>query len=165
MNAEKPKFVYVSYINTTPEKLWAALTKAEFTRQYWFGSSIESDWKIGSPVNFRREGKITDEQILLKFEPPRLLSYSWHPIFDEELRNERPSRVTFEIEPMGNAPGLQGKAVKLTVTHDDFPADSKVFPRISNGWPAVLSSLKSLLENGAALELGFAKCGSDSKGK
>jgi uncharacterized protein YndB with AHSA1/START domain len=165
MNMEKPKFVYVTYINTTPQKLWAALTRTEFTSQYWFGSSIESDWKIGSPVRFRRGGEITDEQTLLKFEPPRLLSYTWHPVFDEELRNERPSRVTFEIEPLGEKPGLQGKAVKLTVIHDDFPADSKMFPRINNGWPAVLSSLKSLLESGVALDMGFGPCASGDKPK
>jgi uncharacterized protein YndB with AHSA1/START domain len=148
------QFVYVTYIKTTPEKLWAALTQSEFTTQYWFASSIESDWKVGSPVNFRHDGRlITDNQTVLKYEPHRLLSYSWHNTHDEELRKERPSRVTFEIEPRGEKPGVPIKEVKLTVTHDGFPADSKVLPRISNGWPAVLSSLKSLLENGTALEM------------
>jgi uncharacterized protein YndB with AHSA1/START domain len=154
---ENQKFVYVTYINTTPEKLWAALTKSEFTKKYWFGSDIESDWKIGSTVKFRRGQEITDDQILLKFEPPRLLSYTWHNVCHEEFRQEKPSRVTFEIERLGKQPGLQGSAVKLTVTHDDFAADSKVFPSISNGWPAVLSGLKSLLENGEALDMSWVK--------
>lgn len=152
---EKPQFVYVSYLNTSAEKLWEALTKTEFTRQYWFDSSIESDWKVGSPVIFRRGGKVTDEQVLLKCEPPRLLSYTWHPVANEEYRNEKPSRVTFEIEPFGTVPG---KAVKLTVTHDDFPETSKVFQGITMGWPVVLSSLKSLLETGVAMEMGPSTC-------
>ncbi len=155
---EKPKFVYVTYIDTTPEKLWAALTQTEFTRKYWFDTSIESDWEVGSSVQFRRGGEITDDQILLVCEPPRLLSYTWHPLLQEDFRNEKPSRVTFEIEPLDGKSGMQGKAVKLTVIHDDFPAESKVFPRISNGWPVVLSSLKSLLENGAALDIGLPTC-------
>ena len=151
---ENHKFVYVTYINTTPEKLWAALTQPEFTQKYWFDSRIESDWKIGSPVRFRRGGEvITGDQILLRCEPPRLLSYTWHSIHRADLRHERPSRVTFEIEALDEKGGHQNRTVKLTVTHDDFPAGSKVFPAISNGWPAVLSSLKSLLESGAALEM------------
>jgi uncharacterized protein YndB with AHSA1/START domain len=160
---EKQKFVYVTYINTTPEQLWAALTQSEFTKKYWFDSSIESEWKIGSPVRFRRNGEVTDDQILLRCEPPRLLAYTWHPIFDAELRAEKPSRVTFEIEAPGEKSGSQNRTVKLTVTHDDFPAGSKMFPRISNGWPAVLSGLKSLLENGAALELGPPCCAAKDK--
>ena len=95
---------------------------------------------------------------MLKYEPHRLPAYSWHNIHDEALRSECPSRVTFEIEPQGEKTGVPIKEVKLTVTHDDFPEDSKVFPRISSGWPAVLSSLKSLLENGTALEMN-SPCG------
>ena len=155
---DKPKFVYVSYINTTPEKLWEALIKPEFTRQYWFDTSIESDWKVGQPVHFRRGGEITDEQVLLKFEPHRLLSYTWHPLHDPELREEKPSRVTFEIESLPGKPGSSDTAVKLTVTHDDFPDQSKMFPRIQNGWPAVLSGLKSLVENGEGLHMHMAPC-------
>jgi len=160
---EKPKFVYVTYIHTTPEKLWAALTQPEFTRQYWFDSSIESDWKPGGPIRFRRDGHINHDQIVLQCEPPRRLAYTWHPIFDEEMRSERPSRVTLQIDPMGEAGGTGSQVVRLTVTHDDFAPNSVVFPGISEGWPAVLSNLKSLLESGHALPMNWKKCGSQAE--
>lgn len=151
----KPKFVYTTLIATTPEKLWAALTDPAFTVQYWGGTRLESDWKVGSRIVFRWRDQIVHDDIILKAEPPRLLSYSFHPIHIEELRSEPPSRVTFEIEEFAEKSKRQGAVVKLTVTHEDFPADSKIFPMISKGWPDVLSSLKTLLETGHAIE--FAK--------
>lgn len=159
---ETQKYVYVTYINTTPEKLWKALTTPEFTRQYWVNIGIESDWKVGSPVLFRRDGVITDENVLLKCEPPRLLAYTWHNISMEDVRHEKPSRVTFEIEQVaGEAGGEKGASVKLTVTHDDFPPASKMFSKIQQGWPYVLSNLKTLLETGEVLALDWGgKCSS-----
>jgi len=151
----KPKFVYSTLIATTPEKLWAALTDPEFTAQYWGGTRLESDWTAGSRIVFRWQGKIVHDDTILKSEPPRLLSYTFHPLHMEELRSEPPSRVTFEIEEFKGQSTRQGPVVKLTVTHEDFPADSKIFPMISNGWPDILSSLKTLLETGRAIE--FAK--------
>jgi len=146
----QPKFVYVTLIETSPEKLWTALTSPEFTRQYWFDTSVESDWQIGSPVRLQR-GDITNvDGIVLKSEPPRLLSFTFHDLMDEEARAEKPSRVTYEIEPLTSK---RGPAVKLTVTHDDFPLNSVVLPKISGGWPMLLSSLKTLLETGSALVL------------
>jgi uncharacterized protein YndB with AHSA1/START domain len=149
---EKPKFVYVTLIATTPEKLWTALTSAEFTRQYWGGTSLESDWKTGSRLIFRWNDKIVHDDVILKSEPPRLLSYSFHPLHLEELRDEPASQVTFEIKDFEGISKRQGPVVKLTVTHDEFPANSKVFPKISSGWPDILSSLKTLLETGHAIE-------------
>ncbi len=148
-----PKFTYVTLIHTTVEKLWTALTSPEFTSQYWFGTNIESDWKVGSAVTYRRGDEITDEGVVLACEPPRLLSYSFHHVWTEEWRHERPSRVTFTIESLNAGSKLQGNAVRLTVVHDEFDADSKVFGAISGGWPAILSNLKTLLETGKALEL------------
>ncbi len=149
-----PKFVYVTLIATTPEKLWAALTDPKFTVQYWGGTSLESDWKPGSRIVFRWRDKIVHDDTILKSEPPRLLSYSFHPLQfeDEAIRAEQPSRVTFEIEEFTGKSAQQGPVVKLTVTHDDFPAESKIFPMISTGWPDILSSLKTLLETGRAIE-------------
>ena len=155
---DKPRFVYVTYINTTPEKLWDALTKPEFTRKYWFDTTVESEWKIGKPVQFRMRGELTGDQVLLQHEPPRLLSYTWHPLNDPGMAAEKPSRVTFEIEPVGGKPGTPPQAVKLTVIHDDFPANSVVLPRISTGWPVVLSGLKSLLESGEVLNMELVPC-------
>ena len=151
-----PKFVYVTLITTTPEKLWAALTSPEFTKQYWGGTSVESDWKVGSKVIFRWNDKIVHHDTVLKSEPPRLLSYSFHPLHIEEVLSEQPSRVTFEIEEFTDKSTRQGSVVKLTVTHDDFPADSQVFPMVCNGWPGILSSLKTMLETGQAIELDWA---------
>ena len=140
----KPKFVYVTYIETTAEKLWRALTEGEFTRQYWFGIDLKSDWKIGSPVVFSSSGGMNVSGKVLEYRPHTRLAYSWRVEFNEIFRKEEPSRVSFDLEPMG-------KDVKLVVTHDDFEPGSKVFESISNGWPIVLSSVKSLLETGHAL--------------
>jgi uncharacterized protein YndB with AHSA1/START domain len=148
----KPKFNYSTLIATTPEKLWAALTDPKFTVQYWGGTSLESDWQIGSRIVFRWQGKIVHDDTILKCEPPRLLSYSFHPLHKEELLDEPASRVTFEIEEFTGKSKRQGPVVKLTVTHDEFPPDSKIFPMISAGWPDILSSLKTLLETGQAIE-------------
>ena len=140
----EPKFVYVTYIATTPQRLWQALTDGAFTRRYWFGTTVESDWAVGSQVTFRSNGELHDSGEVLEYDPYRRLSYTWRVEFHEVFRRERPSRVTFELEPVG-------AEVKLTVTHDEFEPGSKVLGAVSNGWPVVLSSLKSLLETGHAL--------------
>lgn len=143
---DKPEFVYVTYIATTPEKLWEALTGSEFIRQYWFGREVESDWRPGSPVVYRYdEGRKLDfTGEVLSSEPPRLLSFTFAPHTGDGAPRERPSRVTYEIEPMDSM-------VKLRVTHDDFEPGSKVLAGVSNGWPAILSGLKSLLETGTVM--------------
>ena len=145
----KPEFVYTTYIETTPEKLWHALTDREFTQTYWYDCSLTSDWKVGSRMHMDRGGEVMNECVILESDPPRRLSYSWLTVFDEEMKKERPSRVTFVIEPGINA-------VKLTVTHEGFAEGSKTLPSISGGWPMVLSSLKSILETGRPLVFGSA---------
>lgn len=140
----KPEFVYVTYIKTTPEKLWHALTDKDFTEKYWFCCSLDSDWKVGSPMHMTRDGKMMNECVILASDPPRKLSYSWQTVFDEEMKKEKPSRVIYEIEPAYDG-------VKLTVIHEGFAEGSKTLPSISTGWPLVLSSLKSILETGAPL--------------
>lgn len=158
----KPEFVYVTYIQTTPEKLWQALTDPAFTVRYW-GAELESDWQVGSPVLLRQK-PFWDEyrdvdQVVLESDPYRRLSYRWHnyqPEFAEmfgwtderlaELRKEQVSKVTFDIEPAGSA-------VKLTVIHDDFEPGSEMLDSVSQGWPQILSNLKSLLETGETLSL------------
>jgi uncharacterized protein YndB with AHSA1/START domain len=140
----RPEFIYVSYIETTPEKLWEALTSSDFTRRYWWDTRVVSDWKVGSPFSLVLNGRTTDVGEVLEAARPRRLSYTFSHILNEAARNERPSRVTFVLEP-------HGKLVKLTLTHDDFAEDSVVIDGISKGWPAIMSSLKSLLETGEAL--------------
>jgi uncharacterized protein YndB with AHSA1/START domain/DNA-binding transcriptional ArsR family regulator len=157
----RTEFVYVTYIDTAPERLWQALTDPELTLQYW-GIGLASDWRVGSPIRtqwgpgleFKDVG-----QVVLAAEPYRLLSYRWHNYQPEhaeifgwtperlaELQREKQSRVTFEIEPAGSA-------VQLTVTHDDFEPDSEMLKATSAGWPPLLSSLKTWLETGTALKL------------
>ncbi|MEH2471926.1 uncharacterized protein YndB with AHSA1/START domain [Nitrobacteraceae bacterium AZCC 2161] len=140
----KPEFVYTTFIKTTPEKLWHALTDKEFTQTYWYDCSLTSDWKVGSRMHMDKGGKVMNECVILESDPPRRLSYSWLSVFDEEMKKERPSRVTFVLEPSSGA-------VKLTVTHEGFAEGSKTLPSISGGWPMVLSSLKSILETGKPL--------------
>jgi uncharacterized protein YndB with AHSA1/START domain len=144
--AAKSQFVYVTYIRTTPGKLWQALTDPKFTRQYWCGTSSESEWKAGSAWRLMiPDGRVGDAGEVLEVDPPKRLVLSWRNEFIPELRAEGFSRATFELEP-------QGDAVKLTVTHEMDRPDSKLINGVSNGWPPILSSLKSLLETGESLE-------------
>jgi len=138
----KPEFVYVTYIETTPEKLWEALTNSAFSKIYWDGTEVRSDWKVGSPFALVKDGKTYDTGEILAADPPRLLSYTFKHEFFEEMR-EPATKVIFTIEP-------NGKIVKLTLTHEGFADGSKLLGAISSGWPAILSSLKSLLETGHA---------------
>jgi uncharacterized protein YndB with AHSA1/START domain len=144
----RPEFIYISYIETTPEKLWEALTNSAFTERYWWGTKVVSDWKVGSAVALKWRAKVTDTGVIVEADPPRRLSYTWSNI-SEEFRNERPSRVTFALK-------RYGKLVKLTLTHEDFDQGSRMLPSISKGWPAIMSSLKSLLESGQALDVPLA---------
>jgi uncharacterized protein YndB with AHSA1/START domain len=134
----KPVFVYVIYIASTPEKIFKALTDTDATAKFWFGNAVTSDWKVGSPVKFHREGKLSLSGQVLENDPPRRLSYTFTPQHEPHNGTET-SRVVLDLEQ-------QKDQVKLTVTHDDFAEGSKVFDSISNGWPLVLSSLKSYLE-------------------
>ena len=150
------EFAYTTYIKTTPEKLWQALTDPTFTRRYW-GAALKSDWKVGSPVLWQEgpDQEFRDlGQVVLEADPPRRLSYRWHNYQPEhaemfgwsdevfaELVKEKRSKVTFDLEPFG-------PWVKLTVTHDDFEPDSEMLKAIRDGWPPILSGLKTLLETG-----------------
>jgi uncharacterized protein YndB with AHSA1/START domain len=147
-----PKFVYVTYIATTPEKLWNALTQGKFTEQYWFGTVIETTWAPGSALKFKRGNDLIVSGKVVESKPYTRLSYTWVHEKDNQFRDEKPSQVSFEIEQMG-------ENVKLTVLHDDFESGSKVFGLISTGWPMVLASLKSLLETGRALSTAKPECG------
>ena len=161
---DRPNFVYTSYIRTTPERLWAALTEPAFTRRYW-QAAIESDWTPGSPMTWHMGGvAVADpEQVVLDVDPPRRLSYTWHTFtpewaaavgVDEPLREriaaERRSRVTFELEP-------DGPVVKLTVLHDDLDEGGTLAEMVSGGWPQVVAELKTLLEAGGTAEEGYAQ--------
>jgi len=142
----KPEFVYVTYIETTPDKLWHALTDGDFTARYWFGVRLRSDWKVGSSFEMvHGDGTVSDAGRIVEVDSPRRLAYTFVNL-SETYRNDKPALATFALEPYG-------KLVKLTLTHEGFAPDGKMLPAISRGWPAILSSLKSLLETGRALEI------------
>jgi uncharacterized protein YndB with AHSA1/START domain len=140
------RFVYVTYIRTTPEKLWQALIDTEFTRRYFVATWQECEWKAGA--SWRRmipDGRVANSGQVLEIEPPRRLVLSWRCHSKPEHHEEGFSRCTFELEQLGSS-------VKLTVVHEIDRPDSKLIQAVSNGWPLVLSSLKSLLETGESLE-------------
>jgi DNA-binding transcriptional ArsR family regulator/uncharacterized protein YndB with AHSA1/START domain len=156
---DKPTFVYTTYIRTTPERLWQALTEPAFTERYW-NLTFDSDFEQGSPMTWHQRGvTIADaEQVVLESDPFRRLSYAWHAFTPElaaaldidagtrdRLAAERRSKVTFEIEP------LDDEQVRLTVVHDDLEPGGLLGAMISNGWPRVLANLKTLLETGEPL--------------
>lgn len=141
----KPKFIYTTYIKTTPKKLWAAITNPEFTRQYWGGLANVSDWKKGSPwqhVTKDEKPEIYVTGKVLECNPPKRLVLSWAD--PDDLADK--SRVTFEIETIKDM-------VCLTVTHGNFKASSTMAGKVSRGWPRVLSSMKSFLETGKGLNI------------
>jgi uncharacterized protein YndB with AHSA1/START domain len=138
-------FVYVSYIRTTPEKLWSALTDAEFMKQYWFGVHGESQWTAGSPwKSVSPQGQILDAGEIVEAEPPQRLVIRWQHQDKPELKAEGDSLCTIELEPSGTA-------VKLSITHTIEREPSKLIEAVSGGWPKVISNLKSLLETGSTV--------------
>jgi uncharacterized protein YndB with AHSA1/START domain len=160
-------FTYTTYIHAAPERVWQGLTDPAVTRRYWRHQragvkTFYSDWKKGSTYDLAHEEAglvVSDlEQVILESDPYRRLSYTWHSFTPEwaaevgmdeatadTWRAEPRSRITFDIEDVGKG------VTKLTAVHDGFPPGSSVLQGISQGWPAVLSSLKTLLETGAAL--------------
>jgi uncharacterized protein YndB with AHSA1/START domain len=143
----KPEFVYVTYIRTTQERLWSALTTKEFTQQYWLGAYCESDWRPGSPWKLQfADGKIADSGEILEIDPPRRLVIKWRNEWSEELKAEGYSTCTFEIEAVEGT-----EAMKLTVIHSIDRPESAFIRAVSGGWPRILSNLKSLLETGSVI--------------
>jgi uncharacterized protein YndB with AHSA1/START domain len=139
----KSTYVYVTYIRTTPEKLWSALTDGEFMKQYWFGSHGESQWTAGSPWKLVSSGgQLLDAGSIVEADPPRRLVIRWQHQNKPELKAEGESLCTMELEPSGSA-------VRLSITHTIDREPSKLIVAVSGGWPKVLSNLKSLLETGS----------------
>jgi uncharacterized protein YndB with AHSA1/START domain len=135
-------FVYVTFIRTTPEKLWLALTDPEFMKQYWFGMHCESDYKTGSPWKLVfTDGRVADAGEILESTPPNRLVIKWRNEWKPEMKEEGASRCVFEIEAMEGA-------VKLTITHGIEREKSEFIEAVSGGWPKIISNLKSLIETG-----------------
>jgi uncharacterized protein YndB with AHSA1/START domain/DNA-binding transcriptional ArsR family regulator len=155
---DKPEFLYTTYIRTTPERLWQALTDPVFMSRWWTDTSLHSDWEVGSTVRWEHHGVTLDdpEQVVVESDPPRRLSYTWHsftpewadavgiaPEVRDQIAGEGRSVVTFELEPVGDT-------VKLTVMQGGFDAASVVLGMVSGGWPQLLPGLKALLEDETA---------------
>lgn len=141
----KAEFVYVAYIATTPEKLWSALTSGEFTKMYWYDRRLESNWNVGAPVRFYdgNSDVVTDSGVVLEYDPPKRLAYTFRNEFDPEAREQGYSRVTFTLE-------AHESQVKLTLIHDELP-DEETAAGFREGWAPILSSLKTMLETGKPL--------------
>ena len=138
-------FMYVTYIRTTPEKLWSALTDPATMKQYWFGMHQDTDWKAGSPWRLVfPDGRVADTGEVVEVDPPRRYVLKWRNEFRPELKAEGHARCTVELEPAGDV-------VKLTITHAIDRPQSAFIGAVSNGWPRILSNLKSLLETGEAI--------------
>jgi uncharacterized protein YndB with AHSA1/START domain len=142
MTSENSAFVYVTFIRTTPEKLWTALTDQEFVKKYWFGVRQETEWRAGAPWRLVfSDGRVADAGEIVDVEPLKRIVVKWRNEWKPEFQSEGFSICNFEIE------ALEG-AVKLTVTHSIDAPRSKFIEAVSGGWPRILSNLKSLLETG-----------------
>ena len=145
MNA--PKHVYEVYIRTSPEKLWQAITDPAFTQQFFYGTAVRSTWKVGDSVeHVQPDGAVALSGKVLEVTPPRRLVHTFVAMHDPVSAKERPSRVTWEIEP-------RGETCLLTLTHDDFDGETATFNNVRLGWNPVLSGLKTLLETGTPLAI------------
>ena len=143
--SESPKHVYEVYIAATPEQVWAALTESEFTKQYYYGSSVESDWKPGSTMVYRQEdGTVSIECTIVEADAPRKLVHT----FFFPGTDESPSRCTWSIE-------ARGEATLLILTHDEFDGETPTYRSVAHGWVPILSGMKTLLETGKPLEISY----------
>jgi len=138
-------FVYVTYVKTTPDRLWEALTDPDFVAQYWLGNRPEADWRLGGSWKLLfPDGRIADQGEIVAFEPPKRLGIRWRNEWKPEFNAEGYSVCMMELEPVG-------EGVKLSVTHSIERADSQFIAAVSGGWPKILSNLKSLIETGTVV--------------
>jgi uncharacterized protein YndB with AHSA1/START domain len=136
------RFVYVTFIRTTLERLWSALTSEDFMKEYWFGMHFKTEWKVGAQWQLLfPDGRVADTGEIVEWDPPKRLVLKWRNEFKPELKAEGYAQCTIELQPVSNA-------VKLTITHTMDCAGSKLIEAVSGGWPRILSNLKSLLETG-----------------
>ena len=147
----RPAIIYTIYIASTPEKVWQALTSAEFSRKYFFGNAVEVDLKVGGAYLMRTpDGALHISGEVIECDPPRKLTITFNVNWPELIEKLGPTLVSYEIEPAGDA-------VRLTMTEShDRPLDDDILSGGRAGWPAILSSLKSLLETGEALAIKLA---------
>ena len=146
MSKSESSFVYVTFIRTTPERLWSALTTADFMKEYWFGVQFKTEWKVGAHWELvYPDGRMTDQGEILEMDPPKRLVLTWRHEHKKELKDEGAEALcVMELEPVSDV-------VKLTITHTADRAESKLIKAVSDGWPRIISNLKSLLETGQVI--------------
>ncbi len=142
---ERPRFVTQIFIRATPDQVWRAITESEFTIRYYYGSTVESDWRAGSPFRYAISGNEAIVGTVLEADPPRRLVQTFDARWDDDVSPDAPSRLTWELEEA--APGV----TKVTTIHDEFPSRTATFEQVAGGMPFILSGLKSLLETGEPL--------------
>ncbi|MBS1903565.1 MAG: SRPBCC family protein [Bacteroidetes bacterium] len=141
---EQNTFVYTTYIAVAPERVWEALTNGEFTKQFWFGREVKSDWKVGSEIVYSMpDGKANIVSKILKIDPPKYMEYTFLDVSTAALAGVPETIVTYELEQKNGG-------TKLTVTH--YAEVESLFNAVSNGWTMILSGLKTLLETGKPLQ-------------
>ena len=140
-----PAHVSAIYIRATPEAIWRAITESDFTLRYYYGSAIETDWRPGSPYRMTIDGELQIEGEIVEADPPRRLVQTFHAVWDEGVKADAPTRVTWEIDD--EMPGV----CRVTVIHDGLVVGSSTLEQVSGGWPFILSGLKTLLETGRSL--------------
>jgi uncharacterized protein YndB with AHSA1/START domain len=139
---DRSVFVYVTYIRAAPERVWSALTDKAFIPRYWYGATLESEWRPGSAWKMQfPDGRVSDAGEVVESDPPRRLVLNWRHRLRPELAEEGPARCTVTLEPVDGA-------TKLTILHETDKPGSRLIGAVSEGWPKILSNLKSLLETG-----------------
>jgi uncharacterized protein YndB with AHSA1/START domain len=144
---QAPKQVYQIFIRATPEQVWDAITKPEFTVQYFYGSRVETSGKRGTPIRHHSSdgSSLWGDDMIIESDPPRRLVHTWRALYDAELAAEPSSRVTWEIEPQPDG------VTKLTVIHDELEQAPKTAAHVAGGWMFILSGMKTVLESGSVL--------------
>jgi uncharacterized protein YndB with AHSA1/START domain len=146
VSKEQRQYQYEIYIGAAPAKVWQGLTDGDFTRQYVYGTRMQTNFKKGSPYAFVGDGNfnVVDGEIL-EIQPNKRLVMTWRAHWDEAVSKDRPSRVTYDLSSAG------ADVTKLAVVHDQFEGETATFKGSVEGWPLMLSSLKTLLESGKPL--------------
>ncbi|MGE0599811.1 MAG: ArsR/SmtB family transcription factor [Dehalococcoidia bacterium] len=144
---ERPKHIYDVYIRATPERVWEAITRGDQTVAWFHETTLTGELKPGAPFQLvSREGDSAVDGEVLEIDPPRRFVHTWKANWGPDFANDRPSRVTWELTPMG-------ETTRLRLTHDDFDGETVTYKSISQGWAPLLNSLKSFIETGEPLEI------------
>jgi uncharacterized protein YndB with AHSA1/START domain len=137
------KLTFQIYIRATPEQVWEAITDTDFRRQYFYGSTIESTFEVGSPVRSHSpDGELWGDDVVLECDPPHVLSHTWRSLWAPEAADEPESRVTWRVEPHSDG------STRLTVVHDQLEQSPHTAESVSGGWMFIISGLKTVLETG-----------------